>query len=294
MSRWLVLVNPHAGKGRTARDRAERALDHREIPADFAVVDGLDALRSVVAEAAQDGRDRFVAVGGDGSVNAVVNELMAHEWPAPPTLGILPAGTGCDLLRTFGISQKLEDAADHLSGDQTYLVDVGVVMGEWGRRHFINVGDAGVIGAAAQKAAGINPRWGSLRYVAALLRALPGFKRGRVQVDGGGRSFEGEAIAVVFANGQFFGGGFNIAPRATLVDGMLDVQIITAKKREALRLVPKVARGLHLTDRAVRRFTASEVRVETAVPWPVEIDGEYVGNTPVLARVQGGRIALKI
>ena len=68
-------------------------------------------------------------MGGDGSVNAVVNELMAHEWETPPTLGILPAGTGCDLLRTFGISQKLDEAAGHLAGDATYLIDVGVVSG---------------------------------------------------------------------------------------------------------------------------------------------------------------------
>ncbi len=294
MSEWLVLVNPRAGKGRTALERSTAALAARGIAADVRVVDGLETLSEVVAAEVQAGRTRFVAVGGDGSVNALVNELMAHEWEEPPTLGVLPAGTGCDLLRTFGISQKLEEAADHLAGDQTYLIDVGMVMGEWGRRWFVNVGDAGVIGAAAQRAAAISPRWGTARYVSALVRALPRFQRGAVTVSAGSKTFEGEAIAVVFANGQFFGGGFNIAPKATLVDGMLDVQVITARKREAARLVPKVLRGLHLTDRSVRRWSVPEVRVESASPWPVEIDGEFVGNTPVTARVHGGRIALKI
>ena len=252
MSDWLVLVNPHAGKGRTAFDRTSSALADLGVAADVVEVDGLDALVDVVAGAVAEGRDRFVAVGGDGSVNAVVNELLGHEWDTPPTLGVLPAGTGCDLLRTFGISQKLEDAARHLQGEQTYLIDIGVVSGEWGRRHFVNVGDAGVIGAAAQVAAGISPRLGKLRYVSALFRALPRFKATIVDVDAGKRSFSGEALAVVFANGQFFGGGFNIAPKATMVDGELDVQIISAKKREALRLVPKAMKGLHLTDKAVK------------------------------------------
>lgn len=294
MSEWLVLVNPRAGRGRTAFDRSTAALQERRIAADVRLVDGLEALSETVDAEIQRGRTHFVAVGGDGSVNAVVNALLAHEWARPPTLGVLPAGTGCDLLRTFGISQKLEEAADHLVGDQTYLIDVGVVMGEWGRRWFVNVGDTGVIGAAAMKAASISPRWGTARYVTGLVRALPGFRRGAVTVQAGSRTFEGDAIAVVFANGQFFGGGFNIAPKATLVDGMLDVQVITAHKREAARLIPKVLRGLHLNDRAIRRYSVPEVRVESATPWPVEIDGEYLGNTPVTARVHGGRIALKI
>ena len=294
MTPWLVLVNPRAGKGRTACERAIRALASRGIEGDVVEVDGLDALASTISEAVAAGRDRFVSVGGDGSVNAVVNELMAHEWETPPTLGILPAGTGCDLLRTFGMSQKLDEAAGHLAGDATYLIDVGVVSGEWGRRYFVNVGDAGAIGAAAKVAAGISARWGTLRYVSALVRALPRFKASTVTVAAGGKSFHGEALAVVFANGQFFGGGFNIAPKATLVDGELDVQIISGKKREALRLVPKVRRGLHLTDRAVRRFSVPEMRLETSIPWPVEVDGEFVGNTPVVARVQRERIALKI
>ena len=294
MTPWLVLVNPRAGKGRTAYARATKALAARSIDAEIVEVDGFDALQTAVADAVTTDRNRFVAVGGDGTVNAVVNELMSYQWTTPPTLGVLPAGTGCDLLRTFGISQKLDDAADHLKGDVTYLIDVGVVSGEWGRRYFINVGDAGVIGAAARVAADISPRWGKLRYAGALVRALPGFTQGHVLVDAGKRSYDGPALAVVFANGQFFGGGFNIAPNATLVDGELDVQIISGAKREVLRLVPKVMRGLHLTDRAVRRFSVPEVRIEADPPWPVEIDGEFIGNTPVIARVLSGRIALKI
>lgn len=294
MTQWLVLVNPRAGKGRTALGRATRALDERHIEGAVVEVDGLDKLRRTIAEAVSTGQDRFVAVGGDGTVNAVVNELLAHEWKSPPILGILPAGTGCDLLRTFGISQKLEEAADHLVGDETYLIDVGVVIGEWGRRYFVNVGDAGVIGAAAEVAAEISARWGRLRYLSAFIRTLPRFKTCIVSLEAGKRAFHGEAIAVVFANGQFFGGGFNIAPKASLVDGELDVQVIAATKRQAVRLVPKVMRGLHLTDPAVKRFSVPEIRLETEIPWPVEVDGEFIGNTPVVARVQRDRIALKI
>ena len=96
------------------------------------------------------------------------------------------------------------------------------------------------------------------------------------------------------ANAQFFAGGWNVAPRATLVDGVLDMQIISARKKDAPSLVPKVIRGTHLTDRAVRRFKAAEYHIETSPRWPVEADGDAVGNTSVKGRVVPAAISLSI
>ena len=294
MTPWLVLVNPFASRSRHARVRVETALGNRDIPAEVLEVEGLDTLRDTVAQAAAERRTRFVAVGGDGTVNAVLNALLSHEWDSPPVLGILPAGTGCDLLRTFGIDNRIESAADRLAGDTTYPVDVGVAIGEWGRRFFLNVASIGATAAAAA-ASGRFPGWlGTFRYVAGVAASLPGFRISEVALDAGRRSFRGRALTVVFANGQFFGGGFNIAPRASMVDQLLDVQVITASKREVARLMPKARGGHHLTDPSVRRFVAGEVRVETLEPWPVEADGEPLGTTPLLVRLQAGRIRLKI
>ena len=96
------------------------------------------------------------------------------------------------------------------------------------------------------------------------------------------------------ANAQFFAGGWNVAPKATLVDGVLDIQIIDAAKRRAPALVPKVIRGTHLRDPAVRRFSAAEFTIETSPVWPVEADGDLVGNTTVQGRVMPGALRLKI
>ena len=113
---WLVLVNPYASRARNACSRVENALEARGIAADVVEVDGFAALRDTVSKAVAEQRDRFVAVGGDGSVNAVLNEILSHDWDSPPILGVLPAGTGCDLLRTFGIEDQIESAVDHLAG----------------------------------------------------------------------------------------------------------------------------------------------------------------------------------
>ena len=291
---WLALVNPYAARGRHAETRVENALRERGIPADVLEIDGIPALQDTIAAAVPEGRTRFVAVGGDGTVNAVLNALLEHRWSEPPVLGILPAGTGCDLARTFGIGPRIESALDCLEGETTYPVDVGVVIGEWGRRYFLNVASAGATAAAARSALRL-PGWlGTLRYVGGVATSLPGFRRCEISLEAGGRRFAGEALAVIFANGQFFGGGFNIAPRASMVDQLLDVQVITARKREVGRLMPKARGGNHLSDPAVRRFVASEARVESIEPWPVEIDGEPIGETPVLLRVQANQVKLKI
>ncbi len=299
MSPWLALVNPHATQGPRAMTKIETAFRRRGISGDVIEVDGLGALHEAINMATSQGRTRFVAVGGDGTVNAVLNALLTHLWEEPPVLGVLPAGSGCDLMRTFGVGNLgvgnlMESAVDRLVGKTTYPVDVGVAIGEWGRRFFLNVASAGATAAAAQAALRI-PGWlRTLRYVGGVVGSLPAFRRCEVSVEAGARRFVGESLAVIFANGQFFGGGFNIAPRASMVDQLFDVQVITARKREIGRLMSKARGGNHLADPTVRRFAAPEVRLESSDPWPVEVDGELIGTTPVLLRLQTGRIALKI
>lgn len=294
MTGYAVIINPTAGRARSVVSATRSALDAHSIAHDIHVPADVGQLATVVEAEVAAGRRSFVAVGGDGTVNALVNELMRFEWNAPPILGVLPAGTGCDLVRTFAIPQDIRAAAAHLAGTSTYLVDVGQVEGSFGSRYFLNVGQAGVAAAAARSAANVPAVLGRRRYILGFVGALPGFRRTEVVVEAGRRRFEGEALAVIFANGQFFGGGFNIAPRATLVDGELDVQVFSARKRDAARLVPRVARGMHLRDPTVRRFSVPEVSIETALPWPVEVDGDFVGNTPIVARVVPGQISLKI
>ena len=173
-------------------------------------------------------------------------------------------------------------------------MDVGLAIGEWGRRFFLNVASIGVTAAAAATSYRL-PGWlGTFRYVGGVLGSLPRFKMSDIAMEAAGKVFAGRALGVVFANGQFFGGGFNIAPRASMMDQMLDIQVITARKREVGRLMPKARGGNHLSDPAIRRYMAAEARVETEEPWPVEVDGEPLGQTPLLIRTQAGRLLLKI
>lgn len=291
---WYAIVNPAAGSIGDVLPRVRAALDARSVEAEIEVSASAADLAARVGAAADAGHTRFLAVGGDGTASLVVDALLRRDWADPPTVGILPAGSGSDFVRTFGFSQRLEDAVPHLSGDTTYPVDVVAVEGSWGVRRAINAVDAGVLGATVRRAERLTRRLGRFRYHAAFWLALPVFRPGRVRLTMGERSWEGTAVTVVLANGQFFGGGVNIAPKAALSDGLLDVQVFACSRLRAVMLHPKAIRGLHLRDPAVRRFQAAEVLLESERPYPVEVDGDFLGETPVRVRVERAAIRFKI
>lgn len=289
---WQVVVNPAAGGKPDASARVETALRANGIDFTLSKSDSAPHLAELVESALADGHRRFVAVGGDGTVSVVADRLIRSG--TDPLLGVLPAGSGCDFIRTFGISQRLEDAAGHLHGDSEYRVDVGLIDLANTDRHFVNVANVGVVAASVRTAERLPRSWGRRRYVPAFWMSLPSFRARDVTVTTEGRGFEGRANNVVIANAQFFGGGLNIAPKATLVDGVFDVQVFTGPKRTALSLLPKVKRGTHLAHRAVRRIVAGQVEVVTEAEWPIEADGEFVGVTPASFRVLPGALRLKI
>lgn len=294
MNTWLVILNPAAGSHPTAVDRVAEALDAVSVKGDIHVPSSPEEAAEIIAESARSGQNRFAVAGGDGTANLAANVLLKLGLDTRPTLGILPVGTGCDLLKTFGLPMDLRKAAAHLATDETYLIDVATLEGAWGLRYFLNVAQVGAGAAAAETAPKFSRRLGSLRYPLAFGIRLPRFPKAFVRIETERRTYESEALAVIMANAQFFAGGWNVAPKATLVDGVLDIQVINATKTQAPAIVPKVIKGTHLTDRSVRRFSAAEFNIETEPVWPLEADGDLIGNTSVSGRVVPAAIRLKI
>ena len=291
---WIGILNPGARDAARARTRATEALRSAGVEAEVRVSESPEHLRTLVAGAAAAGADGVIAIGGDGTVSMVADALLSAGPAEPPLLGILPAGSRCDFIRNFGIPQDLEGAARHLTGNSTYLADAAVVEGSFGRRHFVNAADLGVLGAAVKRAEGLTRRLGDARYLAAFWLVLPAFRRTGVRIVTERRSVEARALAVVLANGQFFGTNLNIAPKATLVDGVLDVQVFSCSRVQAIPIVRQARRGLHLRHPAVTRFSAAEIEITTERPWPIEVDGDYLGETPVRVRVLPGALRIKI
>lgn len=294
MPKWLLAVNRSAGRRSCDPSEIRDLIVGLGVDCDLEAPESASAMTTTLVEAAYAGVSHFALAGGDGTMNLAANALLTLDLDTRWTVAILPIGTGCDLLRTFGLPQDVEGAARHLLTNETYKIDVAVLQGDWGMRYFVNVAQAGVGAAAAETASRISRRLGAARYPLAFAGRLPGFPKANIRLTTERRTIESEALAVIFANAQFFAGGWNVAPKATLVDGVLDIQIINARKTHVAALVPKLIKGTHLRDKAVRRISAAEFTLETDPMWPVEADGDLVGNTSVSGRVVPAAIDLKI
>lgn len=291
---WSILVNPRSGRRGTLLRRVEAAVGAIDVRATITAPDGTEAMRLAVQEAIGAGRRHIGIVGGDGTISLVVDELMRLNLTPPPVIAVLPAGTGSDFARPFAIAQHLEGAVHHLVGSTDYPIDVGFVRGEWGVRAYVNVAQAGLLAASVERAARWPQSIGRIKYQAAFWTTLPRFSGTEIELVTDRRTYTGPALLALVANGQFFGGGFNVAPKAALMDGILDAQVIDAKRWEALQLFPLVRKGLHLRHRAVKRFQTSAFSLTTSVSWPFEVDGDVIGRTPVTGWVEQNRLFLRL
>lgn len=292
MNEWLVLVNPEAGHGRALKARTEAALHDASVRASVVAPVGVAAMVAAVQQGIEDGYERFVAVGGDGTVNLVVESLLAHRWEDPPKLGILPGGSGCDLARSFGIPERLEDAARRLIRGLEHPVDVAELSGPWGRRSFINVGECGLTAAVLYRSMRMPRSFRAWKYHVSLALEFPRFPAGTVRFESDAGHYEGPALLAVFANAKFFAGGWNIAPDTNPNDRRFQVQIFEVGKRDIPRLWWLAKDGRHLTDRRIHVFEPSAFRLATEPAWPVEADGEFFGTGPVEGRFRDQTVVI--
>lgn len=283
----FCIVNPAAGRGRTARlwPEIERFLRHAGLRFRAFFTRGNGHASELAEKAARWEEGILLAVGGDGTVNEVVNGIAAAGAFPTATLALLPTGSGNDLCRTLGISGDPLSVLRHLASGSCRPLDVGLV----GERCFLNI--CGV-GFDAEVAYAVNQgfRWlrGTPAYLAGVLKALVGFRPVAFDLvlDGQSLAFKGMMVAV--ANGAFFGSGIKIAPRAEVDDGLFDVCVVgEVSKLELLRLLPRAYSGGHEGHPAVRFFRAREVRISSPEgSLYVQGDGEILGRTPAVFRVK--------
>jgi YegS/Rv2252/BmrU family lipid kinase len=213
-------------------------------------------------------------------------------------LGVIPAGSGCDFVRTFGLPQAVPKAVRHLEGDRVFPIDVARVdymeNGKQVTRYVPNIANCGLGGAVVARAERL-PRWlGRSRYFLAFWLSVRKYKSSQITVRADRKEFEGRASNVVIANGQYYGGGMKISPRSYPGDGLLDVQISTGPKSEAFTLIQKIYRGEHLPHPHIKEMRGRSITVDSDRPLPIEGDGEVLGTTPATFTVIPEVISLKI
>ena len=293
ISRVTVLTNPMAGHG-NAPHAAERAVARfQELGVDVIEIVGRDAAhaRLLVDEALAAGTDALVVIGGDGVIRLALQALARGDVP----LGIVPAGTGNDHAREYGIPVGDPAAAvDIIAAGRTEVVDLGLIRGDDGTQTwFGTIAATGFDSLVSDRVNRMSWPHGRMRYNLAIvaelskLRLLPF----RLVFDGE-REVVCELTLAAFGVTRSYGGGMLICPDADHSDGLLDVTMVASASRlKLMRLFPTVFKGTHTALEEVSTDRARTVRVECP-DINAYADGDYV--CPLPAEISAVPGALRI
>jgi diacylglycerol kinase (ATP) len=300
LTKGVFVVNPAAAGGTTGRrwpEVAHRAAA-RGLEGDALISDAPGRLTKLAAEAVAGGAELLVIVGGDGSVNEVVNGIADADGVA---LAVIPRGTGWDFVRTYAIPRDLDGAIDVALNGAVREIDMGIVTfrawsGEEATACFANVASAGISGAIAQRAnESSKALGGKVSYYWATLAVFVGWQTGEMRVSVDGESRSGRMIDAMVCNGRYLGGGMMMCPEAEPDDGVFDVMLIgDVTKRDLLFVLPKTYRGKHLPHPRLELLRGSVVTVDADEPLPIELDGEQPGTTPARFVVRPRALRLRV
>lgn len=312
--RPLLIVNPRSGGGRTG----ETFEKMREVIArslgDIDVVLTERALHAteLAREAALEGRETVVAVGGDGSIHEVVNGLMqARERGAGRTrLGVIGQGTGGDFRKSLGIEHRLDRYCAAIQGGKTRTIDVGRLThgkeeGGSGTAFFVNILSVGLGGLVDRYVAETSKRFGGtfayfLASARGLLEAPIGVLACTISLGGETREEEISTRSMAICNGRFFGSGMEVAPMADLGDGIFDVVDLGAAPRLRFAMVSsQIYSGKHIQNPDVKHFTCDRIAMEllnrdAADRFLLDVDGEPLGRMPLTVELVRGALEVLV
>ncbi len=288
----VLIVNPASDGGSTAKVWPEilAGARARGLDCEARLTRAPRHATELTREALREGAELVIAVGGDGTVSEVAGGFFENREPVAPEarLGVVCRGSGCDFIRSFGISKRIDRALDVATGDTTRTIDVGLAQftgpsGEPTERIFVNVGSAGMTGIAAQKANDSSkPLGATVAYAWAGLSALLSYTNRQMRVTIDGEDLVLVSNNVIVANCRNWAGGMKILPMAEPDDGKLDVLVWgDVSKTDLVMNLPRLYRGTHVSHPKATIRTAREVTVAPDEPLPIELDGELPGSTPV-------------
>lgn len=294
-----VIVNPESNKGRTKRrwKQIKEALKTflKEFNYEFTEkpLQAIEISRAAIKQ----GSELIVSVGGDGTINEIANGFYENQRIINPetVLGIVPSGTGCDLIRSLNIPLNLRKALNVITQAPSSWIDIGRVCykshsGEEEERYFLNVADFGIGGEVVRKVNENRMRRKASSYLRCLISTFLSYKhkKVRIKIDGEDLPVEDYLIGTI-SNGRIFGKGMKIAPQAKLDDGLFDIVLVKGMKvMEFFRNVWKIYTGTHLSHPKIslirgRRIEAYPEEGEEDVL--IELDGEQLGKLPAVFEV---------
>jgi len=277
---WLVVSNSSAGKGKgriLAHDfinlLSDNGLENKLIDCDTFAETSI-----LLEKEIQSNRYNYlIAVGGDGLVNLCL-QMVAEKQIC---LGVIPAGTGNDFARATGFNGKsVSEIFSIISKSKPIKIDLGKAVSAGGSKWFVQVLSTGfdaIVNSLANRM--IWPR-GKSKYTIATILILSRFKSIPYKFEIDGKAIEQNAMLLVVANGESYGGGMRICPGASNSDGIFDILIVRPVTKIALLTIfPKVFKGNHIPHPKIDVYKGKHVKI--LGPTVSFADGEFVSQLPI-------------
>ncbi len=291
MKEWLAVINPNAGIGKVRKDwdRISGLLEKHDISFHPVFTKGPLHAFDIVEEYVTLGYRKIIAVGGDGTMNEVVNGIFIQQTVPTTkiTLGMISVGTGNDWVRTYNIPLDYEEAIHVLKKENTLIQDTGTVKyynsNREKMRYFINMAGLGFDGLVAQKtnADKIRGKGNPLLYLKNLISSLFSYKSCGTKIIVDGKVIRDKIFSVGVGIGQYNGGGMRQAPDAKTDDGLFDLTVIKdLTKWSVVTNVRRLYNGTIKKHKQVESFLGKHILIESDNPVLLEADGESLGHSP--------------
>ncbi len=290
--KWLAIVNPNAGQGKGNKDwnKISQLLSMYQIDFETRFTQYKKHAIDIAKEGIIAGYQRIIAVGGDGTMNEVINGCFLQEScpTAEITVGMITVGTGNDWGKMFGIPTDYEGAIKLISKNNSKLQDTGIVYYYHGNnreyRYFINIAGLGFDAVVVrrtnrQKEKG---RKGKMLYFWNLLTTLISYKHTNTEVVIDGKKISEKIFTISLGIGKYSGGGMMQTPNALSDDGLFDVTIIKKIRRSNVILSLKMLyNGTILEHPLIEGYTGKDILIDSDPLIHVEADGETLGHSPI-------------
>ncbi len=269
----FVVFNPLSGKGRGAQF-VTPILEGLGAagPVEHALTQEPGDETRLAKEAIARGFRRIVAVGGDGTWGNVGNAILGSGEPA--ALGLVPAGTGCDLAKTLGIPPRgVQEWCRIILAGRTRTIDVGRIEG----KYFLNIAGFGYDVAVLEQSWSVGYLEGGALYLYCALRQLHAYRGFQLEAEADGRALgRQDMLMVIVANARIFGGGFKVAPQADLEDGRLNaISFANMGFGQRVTALVGLLRGTHEAHPRVSSLAASRLVYRFGAAPAYETDGEW-------------------
>lgn len=288
---WFTIVNPNAGNGKGKKDweRISSLLARENIPVSMKFTEKKCQAIELAREAIEAGFRKIISVGGDGTLNEVVNGIFTQDRVSPKevVLGMIPVGTGNDWGRMFRIPLVYEGAIDVIKENKTMPHDIGLVSyycgSEKHSRYFINIAGLGFEAMVVNKTNRQKDKGRSNQaiYFYNLLSCLISYKKTNADIIVDGRKTKSKIFSINVGNGRYCGGGMRQTPDALPDDGLLDITVIRDMGRiEIIKSLKILYDGTILSHPKVDGYRCKNLSVTTEAVLDTEADGESLGHTP--------------